>query len=73
MTNELHTDERDDQLVDRLLSAEEAARLLGVSAYTIRQWARERRIPCVPLGPKLKRFRLASLLRWMEDQERAAK
>jgi excisionase family DNA binding protein len=58
---------------DRLLSADEAAELLGVSAYTVRQWARERRIPCVPLGPKLKRFRLVSLLHWMEEQERAAR
>ena len=58
---------------DRLLSADEAAELLGVSAYTVRQWARERRIPHVPLGPKLKRFRLSSLQQWMADQERAAR
>lgn len=59
--------------VDRLLCAEEAAELLGVSAYTVRQWARERRIPYVPLGPKLKRFRLSSLHQWMDEQERAAR
>ncbi len=58
---------------DRLLSADEAAELLGVSAYTVRQWARERRIPYVPLGRKLKRFRLSSLLAWMAERERQAR
>jgi excisionase family DNA binding protein len=35
---------------DVLLSVEQAAEFLGVSAYTVRQWARERRIPAIRLG-----------------------
>jgi excisionase family DNA binding protein len=73
VTSGLRTELEGTRVVDRLLSADEAAQLLGVSAYTVRQWARERRIPYVPLGPKLKRFRLASLLQWIEDHERAAR
>jgi len=60
----------DEALVrDRLLSANEAAQLLGVSAYTIRQWARERRIPYYKVG-RLLRFDADEIERWLGQQRR---
>jgi excisionase family DNA binding protein len=57
---------------DPLLSVEQAAEFLGVSAYTVRQWARERRIPAIRLG-RYWRFRQSSLDAWIEAQERAGR
>lgn len=56
---------------DRLLSADEAGEMLGVSAYTVRQWARDREIPAVPLG-RFWRFRRSSLQAWIIERERSA-
>ncbi len=55
---------------DRLLSPDDAAQLLGLSAYTVRQLARERRIPAIRLG-RYWRFRRSSLENWITAQERA--
>ena len=60
-------------LEDRLLSVEEAAELLQVSAYMVRQWARERKIPAIRMGERYWRFRRSSLNAWIADQERAAR
>ena len=57
---------------DPLLSVEQAAEYLGVSAYTVRQWARERRIPAIRLG-RYWRFRQSSLDAWIQAQERAGR
>jgi excisionase family DNA binding protein len=57
---------------DPLLSVEEAAEFLGVSPYTVRQWARERRIPAIRLG-RYWRFRQSSLDAWIQAQERASR
>lgn len=57
---------------DPLLSVEQAAEFLGVSAYTVRQWARERRIPAIRLG-RYWRFRQSSLDAWIRAQERAGR
>jgi excisionase family DNA binding protein len=56
---------------DRLLSVDEAADLLQVSSYMVRQWARERKIPAIRLGERYWRFRRSSLNAWLTDQERA--
>jgi excisionase family DNA binding protein len=61
------------QMDDRLLSVEEAAELLQVSAYIVRQWARERKIPALRLGGRYWRFRRSSLDAWIAEQERAAR
>lgn len=58
---------------DRLLSVDEAADLLQVSAYTIRQWARDRHIPAIRLGSRYWRFRRSSLDAWLAENERAAR
>lgn len=57
---------------DCLLSPDEAAAMLGLSAYTVRQFARERRIPALRLG-RYWRFRRSSLQAWIVEQERAAR
>lgn len=59
-------------VLDPLLTADQAAQLLGLSAYTIRQWASERRLPAIRLG-RYWRFRESSLRAWIDSQERAAK
>ena len=58
---------------DRLMSVKEAAEVLQVSAYMVRQWARERKIPAIRMGERYWRFRRSSLERWIEEQERAAR
>jgi excisionase family DNA binding protein len=57
---------------DRLLSADEAAEMLNVSAWQIRDWAKKRVIPALKLG-KFWRFRRSALEQWMEAQERPAR
>lgn len=58
---------------DRLLTVEEAADKLQISAYMVRQWARERKIPAIRMGDRYWRFRRSSLDAWIEDQERSAR
>lgn len=49
---------------DRLLTAAEAAALLGVKVSTVRQWTYQRRIPYVRLaGGRAVRYLLSELLR----------
>ncbi|MHB8492460.1 MAG: helix-turn-helix domain-containing protein [Solirubrobacteraceae bacterium] len=57
---------------DRLLSVDEAAEKLQLSAYTIRQFARQRKIPAIRLG-RYWRFRDSSLDAWLCEHERAAR
>lgn len=56
---------------DRILTVEEAAKKLSVSAYTVRQWAREGKVPRIRLG-RYWRFRESALDAWLLEQERAA-
>ncbi len=58
---------------DRLLSANEAADLLQISAYMVRQWARERKIPAIRLGERYWRFRRSSLDAWLAEQEQGVR
>ncbi|HEY3943611.1 MAG TPA: helix-turn-helix domain-containing protein, partial [Solirubrobacteraceae bacterium] len=58
------------EAADRLLSPNEAAQILGLSAYTVRQLARDRKIPAIRLG-RYWRFRKSSLEAWISEQERA--
>lgn len=61
----------DDQ--DRLLSVDEAAGVLQISPYMVRQWAREQKIPAIRMGGRFWRFRKSSLDAWINDQERPAR
>lgn len=58
---------------DRLLTVDEAAKVLQVSTYLVRQWARERAIPAIRLGGRYWRFRRSSLDAWIAEQERSAR
>ena len=62
---------RDDHqtVADPLLDANDAAAVLKISAYTVRQRARRREIPAIRLG-KSWRFRRSSLDAWIAEQER---
>ena len=56
-------------VADPLLDANDAAAVLKISAYTVRQRARRREIPAIRLG-KFWRFRRSSLDAWIVEQER---
>jgi excisionase family DNA binding protein len=49
-------------------TTKEAAKFIGCSEYTLRKFAREKKIPCYRVG-KLLLFRETSLIKWMEKQE----
>jgi len=61
-----------DQPHDPLLDAEETAAVLKVSAHTVRELARARKIPAIRLG-RYWRFRRSALDQWLADQERVAR
>lgn len=50
------------------LTPKEASALIGCSAYTIKELAREKRIPHYRVGNRY-RFTRSSLIKWMADQE----
>jgi excisionase family DNA binding protein len=50
------------ETVDRLLTAEEAGKFLGLKTSTIRRLTFERQLPCVrPTGKRAVRYRLRDL------------
>lgn len=57
---------------DRLLSVADTAEVLQISSYTLRQWAREGKVPAVQLG-RYWRFRRSSLDAWVESQEKGGR
>lgn len=61
-----------ERIRDPLLTVDQAADYLGVSAYTMRLWARERKVPAIQLG-RYWRFRESSLATWVDDQERRSR
>ena len=51
------------------LTTEDAATLLGVSPYQVRQLCRERQLPFYQIGSNRYLFRRSTLLRFIEEQE----
>jgi len=51
-----------------LLTASQAADLLGLHPVTVLAWARAGRVPCLRLGRKVS-FRASALNRWLEQVE----
>lgn len=54
------------------IGAEEAAKLLGCNVYTLYRWVREGKVPAIRLGKSV-RFRVATLVEWMNAQEETAR
>lgn len=54
-----------------LLTAEDLAGRLHLRPSTIRQWAREGRIPVVRLTPKVVRYDLADVVRAFRDAQQS--
>lgn len=54
---------------DHILTVEQLADMLGVTPYTVRQWARDGKLPTLRLG-KYWRFRESSIRQWLVDQEK---
>lgn len=63
--------------LDRLVTAEEAGRILGLKTATIRRMTYTRELPCVrPTGKRAVRYRLSdlqALLRMRSQPARASK
>jgi excisionase family DNA binding protein len=57
---------------DQILTVEQLAEMLIVPPYTVRQWAREGRLPALRLG-KYWRFRESSIREWLADEEQKPK
>ena len=55
--------------MEKLLSPQEAADLLGVKPCTVYTWAYRRQIPSQKVG-RLLRFSPSALQRWLKEQER---
>ncbi len=55
---------------DPLLDPQQAADMLGISAWQVRKMARDRQLPAIRLG-KYWRFRQSSLQDWVANRERA--
>ncbi len=58
-----------DQCKQTGLTPKEAAAVIGCSEYTIKQLAREKRIPHYRVGVRIM-FTRAALQNWMADQEK---
>ncbi len=58
--------------MEKLLSPQEAAELLGVQVCTVYTWAYRRQIPSQKVGRLLK-FSPAALQKWLKEQERRAR
>ena len=47
--------------MDKMMTSAQIARQLNVSAYTVRVWTRQGRIPCLSISRKTKRYDLAAV------------
>jgi excisionase family DNA binding protein len=54
--------------VREIMSISQAAEYLDISEYTLREWARMRKIPHMKVNGSI-RFRKSKLDRWMDRQE----
>jgi excisionase family DNA binding protein len=64
LVGDLHASEK--TTFEPLLSAEEAAELLGIHVNTLRLWAREGKVPSRRMGRRVT-FRKSQLNRWWEE------
>jgi excisionase family DNA binding protein len=51
-----------------MLSAEEAAKVLGVSVWTVRQWSSMRKLPFYKVG-RLTKYKVGDLEAWLEQKK----
>lgn len=61
-----------EKLLAKLLTADEVAHLLGLKLGTIRNMTSRRELPCVHLGKRAVRYRLADILALIESRSVAA-
>lgn len=57
----------DTLVLDKILTADQVAKLLGIHVETIYKWSRTGRIPCTRLRHRL-RFRQSDIERWFAKQ-----
>ena len=63
--------ETNEKQIESLIDVTEAAKILGLHPVTLREFAREKRIPGIQIG-RAWRFRPSSLSRWLDQQEQGA-
>ena len=59
-------------VIERLLTVEEVAQIVGVKPSTVKTWVHDRSIPFIKFGPGKKsplRFNPESIQRWYEEKE----
>ena len=56
-----------------VLTLEQAAAFLQISAVTARKYITTRALPAIPLGPREWRFRRSDLLTWLDMQRRGGR
>jgi excisionase family DNA binding protein len=54
---------------DKLLTAKDLARILGVDSTTIQNWVRAGQIPSVKLSARTRRFRRSAVEEWLRQSE----
>jgi len=50
----------------QMVNAVEAAKVLGVSVWTVRQWSSRRKLPFYKVG-RLTKFKMSDLEAWLEQ------
>jgi len=58
-----------DNGIGRLVTVRELATILAVSEKTVRDWVFKRRVPTVRPGPRMVRFALREIGRWLLERE----
>jgi excisionase family DNA binding protein len=54
-------------MTDRLLTSDQAARLLGISARQLRRWAKQQRVPHLRIAPRIIRYEAEALLSFLDQ------
>ncbi|MFZ5612095.1 MAG: excisionase family DNA-binding protein [Bacillota bacterium] len=54
------------------MRSKQAAEYIGTSTWFLQKLARENKIPCIRVSPRLILFRKESLDAWLEQQEQAS-
>ncbi len=59
--------------MSKVLTAREAAEMLGLNVFTLYSYVRRRQIPAIRIGDRLIRFSESDLQVWLEKQKQAVR
>lgn len=58
---------------DKLLTAAELAKILGIDRTTLRSYVRVGIVPSVKIGPRIRRFRRSEVENWLRKNSQGAR